>query len=88
MKGWWAEGNFGSKPFPTERPTSKFHKSFQIMVILLSIIFGKKYASTFPDKWIPIIYQIISSESVLNWGEVISSNLENQLKKEKNEHKF
>lgn len=75
MKGWWDEGNFRSKPFPTGLPTSKFCKRIQIVVILPLRIFGKKDASNFPDKWIPIIYQIVSSGSVLNWGDIISSNL-------------
>ena len=53
----------------------------QIIVILLSRVFGRKDGSTFLDKWIPIIYQIITSGATLNWGELISSNLDNQLKK-------
>ena len=60
--------------------TSKFRKTVQIVVILLSRLFGRKDGSTFPDKWIPI-YQIMTSGATLNWGELISSNLDNQLKK-------
>ena len=37
----------------------------------------KKDASSFPDKWVPIIHQIISNWLVLNLGEIISSNLDN-----------
>ena len=88
MKGWWLEGNFRSKPSPTGRPTYKFHNFIQIMVILLSRIYERKDASTFPDKWVPIIHQVNISESVLNWGEIISSNLESHLKKVRSEHKF
>ena len=60
----------------------------QIIVILLSRVFRRKYGSTLPDKWIPIIYQIITSGTTLNWGELISSNLDNQLKKVHKEHQF
>ena len=35
-----------------------------------------------------IIYQIITSGGVLNWGELLSSNLDYQLKKVRKEHKF
>ena len=58
------------------------------MVILLSRIFGRKDASHFPNKWIIIIHQVISSGSILNWGEIISSNLDIQLKMIRKEHKF
>ena len=58
------------------------------MVILMSIISGRKDSSHFLDKWIPIIHQVITYGSVLNWGEIIYSNLDIQLKKAKNEHKF
>ena len=58
------------------------------MVILLSRIFRRNDASGFPDKWILIIYQVVTSGSMLNWGEIISSNMDTKLKKVKNEHKF
>ena len=58
------------------------------MVILMSKIFGRKDASHFSCKWIPIIHQLITYGSVLNWGEIISSNIDIQLNKVKNEHKF
>ena len=58
------------------------------MVILLSRIFERKDASTFLDKWIPIIHQVITNGSVLNWEEIISSNLDSQLKKVHSEHIF
>ena len=83
LKGWWSEGNFRSKPANVEWKTSKFRKTMQIVVILLSRLFGRKDGSTFPEKWIPIIYQIMTSGATLNWGEQISSNLENQLKKQR-----
>ena len=51
-------------------------------------MFRRKYGSSFPDKWIPIIYQIITSGSTLNWGELISSNLDLHLKKYRKEHQF
>jgi hypothetical protein len=51
-------------------------------------VFGRKDGSTFPDKWIPIIYQIITSGAVLKWAVLISSNLDNQLKKVHKEHQF
>jgi hypothetical protein len=54
---------------------------------LLSRVFGRN-GSTFLDKWILIIYQIITSGANLNWGELISSNLDNQLKKVNKEHQF
>ena len=63
-------------------------KSVQIIVILLSRVFGRKDVSTFPGKWILIIYQIITSGVTLNWGELISSNLDNKLKKVHEEHRF
>ena len=56
LKGWWSEGNFGSKPTNVEWKTSKFRKTMQIIVILLSRLFRRKDGSTFPDKWILIIY--------------------------------
>ena len=77
LKGWWSEGQFRTKPATTEWKTSMFGKSVQIIVIFLSRVFGRKDESTFLDKWIPIIYQIITSGVVLNWGELISSNLDN-----------
>ena len=68
LKGWWSEGNFRTKPTNVEWKTSKFRKIVQIIVILLSRLFGRKDGSTFPDKWIPIIYQIMTSGATLNWG--------------------
>ena len=76
MKGWWSEGQFKAKSASAEWKTSKFRKSVQIIVILLSRVFRRKDGSTFLDKWIPIIYLIITSGSTLNWGELISSNLD------------
>ena len=35
-----------------------------------------------------IIYQIMTSGATLNWGELISSNLDNQLKKVHKDHQF
>ena len=67
LKGWWSEGNFRSKP-----ATSKFRKTMQIIVILLSRVFRRKDGSTFPDKWVPIIYQIMTNGVTLNWGELLS----------------
>lgn len=58
------------------------------MVILMSRIFGRKDASHFPDKWIPIICQVITYGSILNWGEIISSNMDIQLNKVKKEYKL
>ena len=57
-------------------------------MIFLSRVFIRKDGSSFPDKWIPIIYQIITSGSTLNWGELISSNIDLQLKKYQKEHPF
>ena len=88
LKGWWSKGNFRSKPVTVEWKTSKFRKTVQIIVILLSKVFGRKGESTFPNKWIPIIYQIMTNRVTLNWGELISSNLDNQLKKVHKEHQF
>ena len=88
MKGWWSEGQFRAKLASVEWKTYKFKKSIQIIVILLSRVFGRKYASSFLDKWIPIIYQVITSGSMLDWGELISSNLDIQLKKSQKEHQF
>ena len=81
MKILWSEGQFRAKSAFAEWKTSKFRKSAQIIVILLSNVFGRKDGSTFLDKWISIIYQIITSGSTLNWGELISSNLDVQLMK-------
>jgi hypothetical protein len=86
LKGWWFKGHFRSKPATAEWKTSKFRKTVQIIVIFLSSVFGRKDGSTFPNKWILIIYQIITSGVTLNWGELISSNLDNQLKKVHKEH--
>ena len=47
LKGWWSEGNFRSKPANVEWKTSKFRKTVQIVVILLSRLFGRKDGSTF-----------------------------------------
>ena len=58
------------------------------MVIHLSMIFGRNGASQFSDKWISITHQFISSGSILNWGEIISSNLDIQLKKVRKDHKL
>ena len=66
MKGWWSEGQFQAKFASAEWKTSKFKKSVQIIVILLSRVFRRNDGSTFPDKWIPIIYHIITSGSTLN----------------------
>ena len=41
------------------------------MMIRMSTIFGRKDASHFSDKWIPIIHQVITYESILNWSEII-----------------
>ena len=51
-------------------------------------MFERKDSSSFPDKWIPIIHQVITDGSTLNWGHIILSNLDLQLKKDKKEHKF
>ena len=88
MKGWWFEGQFRAKSSPIEWKTYKFRKSIQIIVILLERVFGRKDASSFPAKWIPIIDQVITSGSKLNWGELISSSLDFQLKKYHKEHQF
>lgn len=85
-KGWWSKGNFRSKATNAKWKTSKFKKTVQIIVIFLSRVFGKKDGSTFPDKWVPIIYKIMASGVTLNWGELISSNLDNQLKKVHKDH--
>ena len=45
LKGWWSEGNFRSKPANVEWKTSKFRKTVQIIVILLSRLFGRKDGS-------------------------------------------
>ena len=76
MEGSWSKGQFRAKSTSAKWKNSKFRKSVQIIAILLSRVFKMKDGSTFPDKWIPIIYQIITSESTLNWGELISSNLD------------
>ena len=88
MKWWWSKGQFRSKSESTMWKTSKFRKSVQIIVILLSRVFGRKDGSTFLDKWIPIIYQIITSGSTLNWGELFSSNIDVQLRKVQKDHQF
>ena len=68
-----------------------YHKILEIiqnMVILLAIIFGRKYAKSFMEKWVPIMHQVMSNGSILNWGEIISSNLDNQLRKAQMDHEF
>ena len=88
MKGWWCEGQFRSKSASAEWKTSKFKKSVQIIVMLLSRVFGRKDGAGFLDKWIPIIYEIITSGFTFNCGELISSNLDLQLKKAWKDHQF
>ena len=88
MKGQWFEGQFRAKSASTKWKTSKFRKSVQIMVMLLSRVFERKDGASFLDKWIPIIYQIIKSIYKLNWGELISSNLDIQLNKAQKDHQF
>ena len=66
LKGWWSKGQFISKPANIEWKTSKFRKTVQIIVILLSRVFRRKDGTTFPNKWIPIIYQIINDGATLN----------------------
>ena len=88
MKGWWSKGQFRAKVASTEWKNSKLRKSVQIIFILLSKDFGRKDGSTFPNKWIPIIYQIITSRSTLNCAKIISSNLDAQLRKFWKDHQF
>ena len=88
MKGWWYEGKFRAKFASAEWKTSKFRKSVQIIIILLSRVFIRKDGASFPNKWIPVIYQIITSGYALNWGELISSNLYVQLRKVQKDHQF
>ena len=88
MKGWWSEGQFMAKLKTVEWKNSKFRKSIQIIVIFLSTMFKSKDASSFLDKWIPITHQVITNGSTLNWGELISSSLDLQLKKYLKEHQF
>ena len=88
MKGWLSEGHLRAKFASIEWKTSKFRKSIQIIFILISRVFGRKYGSSLLNKWIPIIYQIITSGSTLNWGELISSNLDIQLRKVRKDHQF
>lgn len=88
LKGWWSEVHFRRKPATVEWKISRFRKTVQIIVILVSRVFRRKDGSTFSNKWIPIIYQIITSGATVNWGELISLNLGNQLKKVHKEHQF
>ena len=88
MKGWWSEGQFRARFSPIEWKTYKFRKSIQIIFILLAIFFGRKYASSFLKKWIPIIHRVITHGLTLNWGERISSSFDIQLKKSQKEHRF
>ena len=71
MKGWWFEGQFRENISLVWWRTSKFRKSIQIIVIFLARIFGRKDASSFLEKWIPIIHQVITHRSTFNWGELI-----------------
>ena len=66
MKGWWSEGQFRANYASVEWNTSKFRKSIQIIVFFLPRVFRRKDGSIFPDKWIPIIYQIITIGATLN----------------------
>jgi hypothetical protein len=88
MKGWWSVGQFKENSSPVEWRTSKFRKSIKIIVILLARVFERKDASSFLEKWIPIIHQIITHRSTLNWGELISSSIDIQLKNAQREHQF
>lgn len=88
MKGWWSKGKFISKPSLEEWRTSKFRNSIQIILILLARIFKRKDVPHFPSKWISIIHKVIKHGSILNWGEIISSNLDIQLMKVHKEHQF
>ena len=80
MKGWWSARQFRAKSASVEWNTSNFRKSVQIIVILLSRVFRRKDGASFQDQWILIMYQVIISRSTLNWGELISSKLDLQLK--------
>jgi hypothetical protein len=51
-------------------------------------IFGRKYASSFSKKWIPIIHRGITHGSTVNSSEIISSILDIQLKKSQKEDHF
>ena len=42
LKGWWSKGQFRTKSTAAEWKTSKSRKSVQIIVILLSRVFGRK----------------------------------------------
>lgn len=88
MKAWWAEGNFRSKSLLVRWPIAKFWKKYLDCGHTLAIIFGRKNASLFPEKWVLIIHQILSNGSILIWGDIISSNLDNQLKKAQKDHEF
>ena len=88
MKGWWSKGKFREYPSPIEWKTSKFIKIIEIIAILLDRVFRRKDASSFLESWIPIIHQVITSGSTLNWGELISSSLDLQLKKSQKERQF
>jgi hypothetical protein len=66
IKGWWSKGQFREKSSPIEWKTFKFIKSIQIIVILLARFFGRKDASSYLEKWIPIIDQVIRHGSTLN----------------------
>ena len=48
----------------------------------------RKDASSFSEKWVLIIHQIISNGSILNLGEIISLNLDSHLKKAQKDHDF
>ena len=63
-------------------------KAFKLQFCFLSSVFERKDGSSFLDKWIPIIYQVTTSGFTLNQGELISSNLDLQLKKSQKEHQF
>ena len=66
----------------------KFKKSIQIIVILLAKKFGRRDAPSFPEKWTPIIHQVITHRSKLNLGEIVSSNLDIQQKKAHKENQL
>ena len=53
LKGWWSEGNFRSKPANVEWKTSKFRKTVQIIVILLSRLFGRRMDPPSPTNGFP-----------------------------------
>jgi hypothetical protein len=48
---------------------------YMFLMALIYQLYGEKYFSKFYEAWIPLAYTVAISESVFNWGSIISKKL-------------